>query len=242
MLNPGPAPVDQKLLSRKVADWLASRIVSGEFTPGERLYETRIAAEAEVSRSPVREALRLLAGEGLVELVPRLGAQVASMSPADATSVYAARLLIEPPCAADAVRAMTKADAGELDAIHRRMRTCVEHHDLQGFLEANVAYNTRLIALCNNPVLRELVELTWNKALRYWSVLIRQPSYVSQSIANNTRLNDAVQARDPAAAEVAAAEVLRGALKEIVETFDHVHGRTDNGSREERPGGGRPPD
>ena len=100
MLNPGPVPVDQKLLSRKVADWLASRIISGEFAPGERLYETRIAAEAEVSRSPVREALRLLAGEGLVELVPRLGAQVASMSPADATNVYAARLLIEPPCAA----------------------------------------------------------------------------------------------------------------------------------------------
>jgi DNA-binding GntR family transcriptional regulator len=232
MLNPGPLPVDQKLLSRKVADWLASRIVSGELTPGERLHETRIAAEAEVSRSPVREALRLLAREGLVELVPRVGAHVASMSPADARSLYAARLLIEPPCAADAVRAMTQAEAGEFDEIHRHMRSCAERHDPQGFLEANVAYNARLIALCDNPVLRELVELTRNKALRYWSVLIRQPSYVSQSIASNTRLNDAVQALDPAAAEVAAAGVLQGALKEIVETFDHVHGRPHHGSRE----------
>lgn len=231
MLSPGP--LEHKLLSRTVADWLAARIISGELVPGERLFETRLAEEAEVSRSPVREALRLLAREGLVELVPRLGAHVATMSPEDATSLYAARLLIEPPCAADAVRSLSRAQADELDALHQRMRACVEADDAQGFLQANVTYNTRLIAFCRNPVLRELVELTWNKALRYWSVLIRLPSYMSHSLESNSRLNDAVQARDPVAAEVAAAEVLQRALGEIIENFDHVHGRTGHSSPEE---------
>src|SRR6185437_9990523 len=63
-------PADHKLLSRAVADWLAERIISGQEAPGARLAETKLAELAGVSRSPVREALRLLASEGLVELVP----------------------------------------------------------------------------------------------------------------------------------------------------------------------------
>jgi DNA-binding GntR family transcriptional regulator len=72
------APPEQKLLSRSVADWLAARIIAGELAPGERLHETKVAEDARVSRSPVREALRLLVAEGLVELVPRAGASLRS--------------------------------------------------------------------------------------------------------------------------------------------------------------------
>ena len=233
MLNPGPMPLERKLLSRSVADWLAARIISGELAPGERLHEVRLAEEAEVSRSPVREALRLLAREGLVELVPHIGAQVAQVSPADARSLYAARLLIEPPCVADAVRAATRADAERLDAIHARMRACTENNDAQGYLEAVVAYQADLIALCPNPVLRELVEVTWNKSLRYWSLLFRVPHYMSRSFEGNRAFNVAVQALDPEAAAAATTEVLHGALDEIIETFDHVHGRTHQSRPEE---------
>jgi len=74
---PVTRPADHKLLSRTVADWLARRIIEGEVPPGTRLTETRVADLAGVSRSPVREALRLLAAEGLVEILPRIGAQVA---------------------------------------------------------------------------------------------------------------------------------------------------------------------
>ena len=215
------APPEQKLLSRSVADWLAARIIRGELPPGERLHETKLAEEARVSRSPVREALRLLAGEGLVELVPRSGARVAQVSAEHATDLYATRLLIEPACIGAAVAAMTEADALALDEQHNLMEAAIEADDPRGFLDHNVAYYRRLIALCPNPVLRELTEITWTKSLRYWSVLIRLENYVTASVERNRLLNDAVRARDPAGAEGVAGEVLRQALEGMLAAFEH---------------------
>src|SRR4051794_41172042 len=95
-------PAGHKPLSRTVADWLAERIISGETAPGTRLTEPRIAELAGVSRSPVREALRLLASEGLVEITPRHGAHVAHVGARNARDLYACRLLLEPRCAYEA--------------------------------------------------------------------------------------------------------------------------------------------
>ncbi|MDX6441575.1 MAG: hypothetical protein QOE43_1304, partial [Gaiellaceae bacterium] len=193
---PVPAPrFEHKLLSRAVADWLAERIISGEEPPGARLAEVKLAELAGVSRSPVREALRLLAAEGLVELVPRIGALVAEVSLDDVRELYACRMLLEPVAAGLAVTALRPEDVRELETIRTAMEAAVADDDGHAFLAENIAYFRLLLSHCPNTTMRELVELTWNKALRYWSVLIRQPSYMSQSIANNTRLNDAVQAR-----------------------------------------------
>jgi DNA-binding GntR family transcriptional regulator len=217
------APPESKLLSRSVADWLAARIIGGELAPGERLHETKLAEEAKVSRSPVREALRLLVAEGLVELVPRSGARVAQVSAEHASNLYATRLLIEPACISAAVGAMTAADAKALDDQHRMMEEAIAKEDPRAFLEHNVAYYRRLITLCPNPELRELVELTWTKSLRYWSVLIRLENYAATSVERNQLLNDAVQSRDPAGAEGAAREVLRQALDGMLATLEHRH-------------------
>src|SRR5947199_3374889 len=105
-----PHPAEHKLLSRTVADWLAERIISGEEAPGSRLTENDVARRAGVSRSPVREALRILEGEGLVQIVPRYGAQVARVGIADVEELYACRMLLEPVCTQPAVAALAPAD------------------------------------------------------------------------------------------------------------------------------------
>src|SRR3954470_5192048 len=87
-------PAGHKPLSRTVADWLAERIISGQIAPGERLTEPRLAELAGVSRSPMREALRILATEGLIELTPRHGAHVARLGARDARELYECRLLL----------------------------------------------------------------------------------------------------------------------------------------------------
>jgi len=110
-----PHPAEHKLLSRTVADWLAERIISGEEIPGARLTETKLAEEAGVSRSPVREALRILQSEGLVDIVPRYGAQVAYIGIHDVEELYACRMLLEPACAGLAVEALEPDDVRELD-------------------------------------------------------------------------------------------------------------------------------
>lgn len=215
-----PHPAEHKLLSRTVADWLAERIISGVEAPGSRLTENDVARRAGVSRSPVREALRILEGEGLVEIAPRFGAQVSRVGIADVEELYACRMLLEPVCTRLAVGALAPDDIAELDAVRRRMEGAVT--DPAEFLGINVHYFRTLALHCPNETLRELVELTWKKAVRYWSIFARLPRYAEISIAQHEALHDAVRAGDGAAAERADRLILERALKEIVATFEHV--------------------
>lgn len=216
---PVTRPADHKLLSRTVADWLARRIIEGEVPPGARLTETRVAELAGVSRSPVREALRLLAAEGLVEILPRIGAQVAPVGPDDARSLYACRMLLEPTCTRLAVESLEPGDVAELDALRAAMEEAVAARNARGFLDQNIAYFRTLLGHCPNPPLRELVELTWNKAVRYWSVFARLPQYGRGSLAQHAVLHGAVRAGDGGAAEAADRAILERALGELLATF-----------------------
>jgi DNA-binding GntR family transcriptional regulator len=215
-----PHPAEHKLLSRTVADWLAERIISGEEVPGSRLTETDVARRAGVSRSPVREALRILEGEGLVQIAPRFGAQVARVGIADVEELYACRMLLEPVCTRLAVEALAPDDVAELDDVRTRMERAVANP--VRFLNVNVDYFRTLVLHCPNETMRELVELTWKKAVRYWSIFARLPRYAEISIVQHKALHDAVLLGDGAAAEQADRLILERALKEIVATFEHI--------------------
>jgi DNA-binding GntR family transcriptional regulator len=217
-------PAGHKLLSRTVADWLAQRIISGEEPPGTRLGEVKLAELAGVSRSPVREALRLLAAEGLVELVPRIGALVAEVGLHDVRELYACRMLLEPVATGLAVEALGPADVAALDAVRKSMEAAVAGDDGHAFLDRNVAYFRLLLSHCPNATMRELVELTWSRAARYWSIFARLPYYSRGSLAQHLPLHEAVLRRDAAAAHAADYAILERALGEIGETFGETHG------------------
>jgi DNA-binding GntR family transcriptional regulator len=218
LLSDPVLPAGHKPLSRTVADWLAQRIISGETPPGERLTEPGVAELAGVSRSPVREALRILASEGLVEITPRHGAHVAYVGVRDARELYACRLLLEPRCAYEAVEAITPAGVDELDGIRAAMEAAAP--DGRPFLNENVAYFRALAAHCPNAMLRELVALTWTSAQRYWSVFARVENYSAGSLACHLALHEAVQAGDPAAAQAADRAILERACAVLVSTFE----------------------
>jgi DNA-binding GntR family transcriptional regulator len=218
LLSHPAGPPGHKPLSRTVADWLAQRIISGESTPGERLTEPRLAELAGVSRSPVREALRILASEGLVEITPRHGAQVARVGPRDARELYQCRLLLEPRWAYQAVQAITPAGVAELDAIRAAMEAAAD--DGSRFLAENVAYFRALARHCPNALLREFVELTWSTSQRYWSIFARVDGYSAGSLTAHSVLHEAVRAGDPAAAEAADEAILVRARNVLLSTFD----------------------
>ena len=215
-----PHPAEHKLLSRTVADWLAERIIMGQEAPGARLTETNLARLAGVSRSPVREALRILQGEGLVEIVPRYGAQVAHIGVADVEELYACRLLLEPACMRLSVGALTPDAVSELDRLRGRMELAAGNP--RQFLAENIEYFRTLVLHCPNDMLRELVGLTWKNAVRYWSIFARLPRYPEVSLVQHATLHDAVLRGDGAAAEQADRLILERALREIVATFEHA--------------------
>jgi DNA-binding GntR family transcriptional regulator len=218
LLSDPVGPAGHKPLSRTVADWLAQRIINGESAPGERLTEPRLAELAGVSRSPVREALRILEGEGLVEITPRHGARVTHVGVRDARELYECRLLLEPRCAYEAVEAITPDGVAELDRIRAAMELAAP--DGHRFLSENVAYFARLAQHCPNVLLREFVALTWTNAQRYWSVFARVENYSSGSLEYHGALHAAVRARDPVAAEAADYALLSRAREVLVSTLE----------------------
>ena len=211
-------PAGHQPLSRTVADWLAQRIISGESTPGERLTEPGLAELAGVSRSPVREALRILATEGLVELTPRHGAHVARVGARDARELYECRLLLEPSCAQQAVEAITPAGVAELDAIRAAMEAAAD--DGPRFLAENVAYFRSLGRHCPNTLLREFVQLTWTNSQRYWSIFARVAGYSAGSLTAHAVLHEAVRIGDPGAARAADEAILVRARNVLLSTFE----------------------
>jgi DNA-binding GntR family transcriptional regulator len=218
LLSDPVGPAGHKPLSRTVADWLAERIISGEIAPGERLTEPRLAELAGVSRSPVREALRILATEGLVEITPRHGAHVARLGARDARELYACRLLLEPRCAYEATEAITPSGVAELDEIRAAMEAAAD--DGPRFLAENVAYFRSLARHCPNALLRDFVELTWSSSQRYWSIFGRVDGYSAGSLTVHAALHEAVRARDPAAAQAASHAILVRARSVLLATFE----------------------
>ncbi|SDT11006.1 GntR family transcriptional regulator [Jiangella sp. DSM 45060] len=111
------ALTESSTLPETVADWIERAIIDGRFPEGARIRELAIAKELEVSRAPVREALRILAGRGLVRHVPNVGAVSSGMSRQTVREVYGLRALIEADMARAAVPRLGPADVERMEEL-----------------------------------------------------------------------------------------------------------------------------
>lgn len=186
-----------------MVDWLMERIVHGEFRPGRWVSENELAAAAGVSRAPVREALRILASEGLVEIHPRRGTVIADLNARDASDIYGARMLIEAEAIRQAGREMTDADYELLEGILDRMRATVA--DPRSYLDEHRAFHETILEKCPNRVLVEFVGTLRRRALRFRSILLRLPGQIEQSVATHQRIVAALRDGNPDGA----AEIMR---------------------------------
>jgi DNA-binding GntR family transcriptional regulator len=138
-----------------IREWIAS----GELERGSRVHQEDIAAELGVSRTPVREALRRLAAEGLVEMRTNRGARVADLSRETMLMPYEARLVIEPGAARLAAQRRLPASIAEMRAALRAQRRAIG--DIRRSFEANRRFHVALVAASGNEFLLRFVENLW---------------------------------------------------------------------------------
>ncbi len=115
-MRAGLKQLDQRNIDSRIYDILTEQIVSGVLAPGTRITEEQFAAELGVSRTPVREAMRRLAQDELVELLPRRGIRVKQLSRNDAIEIYEIRSELEALAARRAATKMTAQDIKALEA------------------------------------------------------------------------------------------------------------------------------
>ena len=167
-----------------VFNTLRQSILRGELEPGERLMEIQLAQKLGVSRTPIREAIRKLELEGLVVMVPRKGAEVASITEKDMRDVLEVRATLEELVVTLACKNMTSETIEELKAANRNFETAIISKDIVNIVDADVRFhdiiykatnNARLIQIINN--LREQMyryRLEYIKDARTHSILISE--------------------------------------------------------------------
>ena len=139
------ASIGSEPLSMSIKRILLDRIVKGELVPGERIVESRLAKELNLSQSPVREALRDLAAVGLVEIESRRGARVRQPSAKELADVSEVRSEIDAMAARLAVPRLTDELLDELRYAHREMTECHRCADYAGMTAADAEFH-RIIA------------------------------------------------------------------------------------------------
>ena len=188
---------------------LKKRIIEVDLQPGQRLVERDLADELEVSRIPLREALRLLAAEGLVVLVPHRGALVSPFTPADVRDLFDVRENLEVLAARLAAE---RADAQGLVRLTRCLesaRTATESGDKAEIAAANARFHAEIVTLSDNALLETMMRPL--NARMEWLFRLTANRDPHQQCAEHTELHEAIVAADPVrTAEFALRHVVSG--------------------------------
>jgi len=148
-----PTPIIRRPLHEEAADRLRDLIVQGRLAAGARLNERLLTAELGVSRTPLREAFKVLATEGLVELLPNRGAIVSQMDPARLAESLEVMGALEALAGELACGSATDAQINEIRALHYEMLAYHARNDLAGYFKFNQAIHLKIVKYSGNTVL-----------------------------------------------------------------------------------------
>lgn len=173
-------------------DYIRSRITSGEFAPGHRLKERDLSTELGISRIPIREAVRDLATEGFVTLLPRRGAIVSELVPEDLDDIFEVRLALEvTECVLAAERATDEEIARMREAVDAA-QDALARGDREAVDVANGGFHDVLVEMGHNPVLAQVLEPLRNRI--QW--LLRQNTDAELICAEHAAIAEAIAERD----------------------------------------------
>ena len=148
-----PAPIIRRPLHEEATDRLRDLIVQGRIAAGARLNERLLTAQLGLSRTPLREAFKVLATEGLVELLPNRGAIVSQMDPVRLSESLAVMGALEALAGELACRTATDAQINEIRALHYEMLAYHARSDLAGYFKFNQAIHLKIVKYSGNAVL-----------------------------------------------------------------------------------------
>jgi DNA-binding GntR family transcriptional regulator len=147
------SPILRPALHEQVAQRLREMLVESRIAPGAKLNERELSEVLQVSRTPLREAIKMLAAEGLVELLPNRGAIAVELSEADVLHTFEVMAGLEAQSGELAAERITNAELAEIKAMHYEMLAAFTRRDLPAYYRLNSAIHAAINAAAKNPVL-----------------------------------------------------------------------------------------
>ena len=194
--NPHRA-VDKATLTERVYQSLRDDIVSNRLLPDTPLQEATVASALEVSRGPVREAMRRLEAEGLINLIPRRGAVVRSLSPEEFLGAYRVREALEVLAIRLATGRIGADHLDQLNGLHQQMERHAAREEVDAFFDVNTRFHALFVEQSGNPKLQEIYFPLVNQMIRYRMRSLSLRGGMQRSCEEHQAILEAVREKDP---------------------------------------------
>jgi DNA-binding GntR family transcriptional regulator len=148
--------IERRTLHDEVVSRLRAMLVDGRIAPGAKLNERELCERLRVSRTPLREAIKLLAAEGLVDLLPNRGAVAVKLDETDVVHIFEVLADLEGMSGELAARRISDAELGEIKALHYDMLACFARRDLSGYYRINALIHAAINSAARNPLLTKI--------------------------------------------------------------------------------------
>jgi DNA-binding GntR family transcriptional regulator len=220
-------PIPRQSLSAAVVERLREKIINGELREGEQLRQDAIAAEFQISRIPIREALSHLAAEGLITIVPNRGAVVSALSPQEIAELFEARAVLECYMIRQAITHFEKSDFQYAEEVLKQFENSLEDDsEIRNWGSWNWKFHSALYAPANRPVIMGVLKGLNNNCDRYTRLHLVFTRAQHRAGESHRELLKACRTGDP---EIAAAELWKHItdagkyLKEFIQSHREQH-------------------
>ena len=209
--------IERKTVAESVAETLRNRILAGELGEGEQLRQEVLAADLGVSRIPLREAFRLLEGEGLITIAPHRGAVVAVRSPEEIGELFDLRVLLEPDILRHAIPKLTERDLSEAGTILAGYNTALAERDVQTWGRLNTQFHLALYGPAERPRSLALVRSLLDQTDGYTRMQLLLTGGQQRAQREHTELLELCRARNISAATKLVEDHVREAGRSLVD-------------------------
>lgn len=206
-----------ELLSRKVYHILKKRIIEEDLKPGEKILEVNIAEQLGVSRTPIREALRELAAEGFVKMIPNQRMVVSNVSIEDIKEVLQVRILLEGFAAPIAAKKINKGEIKKLEKIIEKMNISVSKDDAVAYSNLNGEFHNLILKVCGNKRFIKICANLSGSDYRFRIRALRDNSErLKYSLKEHQEIVDALKKKDSEQAGSRSKKHIENVLKNIL--------------------------
>ena len=211
--------IQSKILHQEVANQIREMIRNGALEKGQKINEKHLCESMGVSRTPVRESLRILNSEGLIDLIPHKGAYISQPPIREINDMFEVMSVLEGTCARLATKKMTESDFSNIERLHQGLEEFYRKRDHEAYLKSNNVFHVFIQKLAGNKVLNGVIDGLRLKILLYRQRQLYQLERFDQSIQEHRGLLAAFRKRDAALAE----RVMKRHLIKQCEALVHLY-------------------
>jgi len=177
--------INHKSLAEHIYQDLENKIITGALKPGQRVVEEDLCRSFGVSRSPVREALRILESQGFVQREPRRGVTVTKINSKEAEDIYTIRARLDSLALYLAIKRNKPGVVPKLKKIHERMLAVAGENNVNEYFKLNQKFHELIFRESGNQRLIKLLETFDKQTMRYRRMVVRAPGWMQDSIKNH---------------------------------------------------------